>query len=207
MVNLSIIIPYYNTKKYTDELLKCLDKQINDDNKNHVQIMLIYDAGTEPYVSEYKWLEIYEQPERGLSKARNYGIQLAQGEYIAFIDSDDLVTDTYIKNIINKIDTEDFDLCQMSWKTIPGCTPLDVKLNNKYDNLPEWNLACWSRVYRREMIKDVTFPDGWDEDVPFVRTAKLRAIHKTVIPDYMYLYRTEVPTGRTQRHLRGEKEF
>ena len=92
---LSVIIPYYNAKEYTDELLSILDKQITDE----IEVLLIDDGSKEKYVSKYSWLNIIRQNNGGASAARNTGLDNAIGQYISFIDADDLVTDNYFEII------------------------------------------------------------------------------------------------------------
>jgi glycosyltransferase involved in cell wall biosynthesis len=92
-LRLSIIIPYYNTLSYTNELLKVLDPQITDD----VECVLIDDGSTVPFKSEYDWLTVIRKENGGPATARNAGINNSSGEYIAFIDSDDLVAEYYVQ--------------------------------------------------------------------------------------------------------------
>ena len=141
---LTIIIPYYNTGKYTNELLKVLDKQIRDD----IEVILIDDGSREPFTAGYDWLRIIRQKNGGASAARNTGIDNAVGEYIAFIDSDDLIPEYYVQKIIDKIDAENFDYCYLSWKTIGLGWQQNVKLNHVSDVFPPFNLCVWNRIYK-----------------------------------------------------------
>ena len=86
-MRLSIIIPYYNTRVYTDELLRILKKQITQD----VEVILIDDGSNEEYRPKYEWLNVIRTNNNGQAKARNLGLNRATGDYIQFIDSDDLV--------------------------------------------------------------------------------------------------------------------
>ena len=206
MTKLTLIVPFYKTQELTDQLMAGLNEQIND----YVQVILVYDQGTDRYLSNYDWLEVFEQPDRGLGRARNYGILLAKGDYIGFLDSDDLVTPNYIRLALEKIDTCPFDICKLSWKTIPeedGYPYFDVHLTPLENELPDWNWAVWSRLYNRNLIENIHFPDGFDEDVPFVHEAVEHAKQVTFISDYMYLYRINVENSRSVRHGKGEPEI
>ena len=136
MIKLSIIIPYYNCKEYTDELLSCLDKQITDE----VEVILIDDGSKIPYSTKYEWIKIIRQENGGASVARNTGLDSASGEYIAFIDADDMVAENYISAILGKIAEEQFDYCYLSWKTLPGGWNCQVKLKSVEDKFPPYNL-------------------------------------------------------------------
>ena len=116
MKKLSIIIPYYNGEKYTDELINILTPQITDE----VEVFLIDDGSEIPFSNPQPWLTVIKQSNGGVSAARNTGLNHATGEYIAFIDSDDLIEPYYIEKIINKIDKEQFDYLYMSWKSFGG---------------------------------------------------------------------------------------
>ena len=99
MKKLSIIIPTYNCKDYTDELLSCLDKQMTDE----VEVIVIDDGSKIPYETEYKWVNLIHKSNGGPASSRNTGLNKATGEYIAFIDGDDLVSDNYISALLKKI--------------------------------------------------------------------------------------------------------
>ena len=91
---ISIIIPVYNVEEYVFECLKSVLEQIND----NVEVIIIDDGSTDDSlkickqtVSEFNGhIHIYSQNNRGLSATRNRGVNLANGKYIMFVDSDDL---------------------------------------------------------------------------------------------------------------------
>lgn len=91
-MDLSIIIPVYNVEEY---IYDCLYSVLNIDNLNY-EIILINDGSTDrsgdiikEFAKKYHNIKIIEQENKGLSAARNKGIQNAIGEYILFVDSDD----------------------------------------------------------------------------------------------------------------------
>lgn len=90
----SIIIPIYNTEKYLNE---CIDSVLKQTYKN-LEILLINDGSTdnslsicEKYSESDKRIKVYNKKNGGLSDARNYGIEKAIGDYIFFLDSDDII--------------------------------------------------------------------------------------------------------------------
>lgn len=137
---LSIIIPTYNLNEYADRLLDVLDKQIND----KVEVILVDDGSDIPYSSKYDWVKIIRLPTNsgGASKPRNIGLDNAKGEYVAFIDSDDLISEDYIETILPKLKT---DIIFLSWRSQVH----NVVVINKP---PKWNCSVWCRIYRREKI-------------------------------------------------------
>lgn len=199
---LSIIIPYYNTEKYTNELLRALDKQIRED----IEVILVDDGSREPFNSTYEWLRIIRQENGGASSARNTGLDNATGDYIAFIDSDDLVPEYYVQRLIEKADNEDFDFCYLSWKTIGLGWQANVKLNHISDEFPPFNLCVWNRIYKRSMIGNVRFNKKKliAEDAEFIRKVKEDGKKKAIISDYMYYYRADTPDSLCKRFGAGE---
>ncbi len=109
----SIIVPVYNVEKY---LNKCINSIINQTYKN-IEIIIINDGSTdnsEKIIKEYLKKEdriIYIRKKNGgLSSARNAGIEVANGEYICFVDSDDWIGPNYIKDNIEAIENNNSDM-------------------------------------------------------------------------------------------------
>lgn len=199
-MKLSIIIPYYNAEPYTSELLEVLDPQITDE----IEVIVIDDGSREPFKTDYKWCKVIRQKNGGVSKARNVGIEKSSGEYISFIDADDLVSDDYVEQIIKKMP---FDYLEMSWRTFKGKgLQAQQKLNSQRDRLP--NPSACTRAFSREFIGDHRFNERKDsaEDEDFTRhlfygreNAKV-----AVITDYAYYYRTYVENSKTKRYTSGQ---
>lgn len=202
-MKLSIIIPYYNTKQYTDKLLDCLASQITSD----VEVILIDDGSQTAYTSEYDWVKIICKENGGVSSARNVGLDNAKGSYVAFIDSDDLVADNYISSIIQKINEEKFDYCYLSWKTLPdNGINYEVKLKDVNSEFPALNLCVWNRIYKRTLIKGIRFNENKlvAEDAEFIRMADKKCKKKSVITDFMYFYRANRSDGLTVQFDKGK---
>ena len=200
-MKLSIIIPFYNSKNYTDELLDCLAPQINDD----VEVIVVDDGSKIPYKTKYEWAKVKRKRNGGASSARNAGLDICTGDYVAFIDGDDLVAETYIETILDKIEKENFDYCYLSWKTMPGGWDCDVKLKDIEDKFPPFNLCVWNRIYKRDMIGDVRFNTKKKiaEDAEFIRKVRERDKKKAFISDYMYFYRTTSENSLTKQFADG----
>ena len=95
MIKISIIVPIYNVEK---QLERCIESLLKQENKDlQTEIVLVNDGSTDDsgkiakeYALKYKDKIIYLEKENGgLSDARNYGMNYATGQYIAFVDSDD----------------------------------------------------------------------------------------------------------------------
>lgn len=196
-IKLSIIIPCYNAEPYIDELIKRLKPQITDD----VEVIVIDDGSRFPYLAPYDCIKVIRKDNGGVSSARNLGIDSSKGEYISFVDADDLVAEDYVSQICSKMP---FDYLEMSWKSLPGGQYYDMKLRSKNDSLI--NPSACTRVFSRAVIGNVRFNENKDsaEDEDFTRHLELWNYQKDVITDYMYFYRTGLQNSGSQRALRGE---
>lgn len=115
MKRLSIIIPVYNAEKY---LVECLDSIfVQNIANNEYEIIAINDGSTdnsvyilEQYADKYPVLKIIFQENKGVSVARNKGIDVACGKYILFIDSDDFLVPDSIEYMLNIAENDDLDI-------------------------------------------------------------------------------------------------
>lgn len=201
-IKLSIIIPAYNAEPYINELLKKISAQIRED----VEVIVVDDGSDKPFRTEHKFVRVFRKENGGASSARNLGLDKAAGEYVAFIDADDLIADNYINAIVSKIDSEHFDFCYLSWRTMGGGWFCDVKLKTIDDKFPPYNLCVWNRVYKRSIIGDIRFNELKQvaEDAEFIRDINETGKKKAFISDYMVFYRTQEHNSLTQRLGRGE---
>ena len=143
-MRLSIITPYYKTLEETKELAKVLEPQLTDE----IEWIIVDDGCHEKELDKLKAKVIHLKENSGVAgKPRNVGLDNATGDYIAFIDSDDLVSDDYIQIILPKLR---YDIIFISWENIKQKIIMDRKP-------PKWNCAVWCRVYKREIIGDIRF--------------------------------------------------
>lgn len=199
---LSIIIPAYNAEPYIEHLMNRLKPQITEE----VEVIVVDDGSKFPYIPPYNWITFHQfEQNRGVSAARNKGIDMAQGEYIAFIDADDLVSENYIKLVLDKIRSEHFDYCYLSWKTIGTAWDYRVQLRTINDKFPPFNLCVWNRIYKRSMIGDVRFNERKRvaEDAEFIHALDETNHKKAFIPQLIYEYRSDTPGSITKRFKQG----
>lgn len=196
-VKLSIIIPCYNAEPYIEHLIQRLKPQITDE----VEVIVVDDGSKFPYLPPYENIKVIRKENGGVSSARNVGIDNCTGEYISFIDADDLVAEDFVSQIFSKMP---FDYLEMSWKSLPGGEQYVMKLNSVNDSLI--NPSACTRVFSRAVIGDVRFNENKDaaEDEDFTRHLQLWKYKKDVITDFMYFYRTGLQDSGSQRAVRGE---
>lgn len=196
MIKLSIITPYYNTLKYTERLANGLTPQLT----NEVEWIIVDDGTNEIELDKLNAKVIHLPSNSGnASKPRNIGLDVAVGEYIVFIDSDDQVTSNYIEKILKKIEEEDFDYCYYSWRTS----------ENEYiikDEPLEWNCCVWNCIYKKELIGNNRFNESYTlgEDKDF--NNRVRKGKKANIEDILYIYSwNEREDDLTNLVLQGKK--
>ena len=202
MIKLSIIIPYYNCKKYLDELLDCLAPQITD----AVEVIIVDDGSDQKYKTAYEWAKVYRKCNGGAGSARNKGIEASNGEYISFIDADDLVAPDYVAKIFEKVENG-FDVLEFSWRSLTrDGAQFDYRLKSENDRLS--NPSACTRVFSRAYIGDIRFSEIKDaaEDEDFSRRCGYlinNDYKRAVITDYLYFYRTSTENSNTKRFKQG----
>ncbi len=208
---ISVVVPIYNVETYLKE---CIESIINQTYKN-LEIILVDDGSTdncgnicEEYALKDSRIKVIHKENGGLSSARNAGIDIATGEYITFIDSDDYVSldmiewmynslKKYNAELISCILTKNADLLgKGNREKIDVCSP---KKALEYI-LKEKNIvtsAC-AKLYRTDLFEGVRYPNGFIHE-DFATTYKI--FHKCTriayseIPMYYYRYN---PTSITK---------
>lgn len=203
-IQLSIIIPYFNTKEYTDELLSVLEKQINND----VEILVVDDGSDVPYFTEYNFAAVKRISHGGQGRARNIGIECTFGEYIQFVDSDDMVSENFIEKLFEKI-PEGRDIIEYSWRSLnTNGAMFNYRVSKDGDRLK--NPSACTRCFKRSYIGNIRFNEQKDacEDEDFSRRLgylrePVDPISVSIIPDYLYFYRTDVEGSNVKRYKNG----
>ena len=113
MKKISIIIPVYNVEQY---IKNCLESVINQTYDNW-EIILIDDGSTDNSKAIYENIAIkkFKQTNKGVSAARNLGIEKAQGDYIVFLDADDWIEKNFLERMLEVIENEDADIVQCNF--------------------------------------------------------------------------------------------
>lgn len=199
-IKLSIIIPYYETLELTNRLLDVLIPQLT----NEVEVIVInnYDEGVFEGTQT-----LFCESNGTAGKPRNVGLDNIKGSHIAFIDSDDLVSEDYIEKILNKINTSTFDYCYISWKFIGALGKLHFKFQNKklveriiIDEPREENRCVWNCIYKKETIGKERFNEcmkvGEDNDF----NLRVRKGKKENLTDIIYYYNDKREGSLTEVH-------
>lgn len=178
-IKVSVIVPVYNVEEY---LARCLDSLVNQSLKD-IEIIVVNDGSPDNsqkiidnYCKKYKNIKSFIKENGGLSDARNFGIEKAQGEYIAFLDSDDYVTIDMYMEMYNKAKLGNFDMvvCDLNYvyddKIIKASCNIKKDTNNIKDVMLNIYPAAWNKIFKRNLMdKGIRFKKGvWFEDVEFI---------------------------------------
>lgn len=176
-MKLSIITPYYKTLEQTKKLANRLEPQLT----SQVEWIIVDDGCNEQELDKIKARVIHlEENSGGASVPRNIGLDIATGEYIAFIDSDDMVSADYIEKILNKT-KEEWDYCYISWQQNNiACL---IK-----DEPPSWNCCIWNCIYKKELIGDTRFNPQLKKAEDWEFNKKVKKGKKAIIPNVLYTY-------------------
>lgn len=190
-VNISIIIPFYNGQKYVQECMESILSQRDEG----VEIILVDDGSEnsvvevcDAYAQQYENITLIHQPHRGVSAARNAGMKIARGEYITFVDCDDVLAENWwstlqaelqkkcdllIYNYFCKCEEEalkgyEIDLPEMTGDLSDAC----MRSQFFWDFIHfKYAFNVWNKVYKLSIIREhqITFTDsvGMGEDIGF----------------------------------------
>lgn len=221
MPRFSIIIPVYNVESY---LRECLDSVLGQTFTDW-EAICVNDGSTDgsaaildDYARRDKRFLIIAQPNGGLSAARNTGLAAATGEYMLFLDSDDWMEPTMLKQLAHHCNSTDM-LCFACRRTDNGASdPLQTEQAAGWDyynrhalERREVAFVCvWQRCYRRSFLieNNLCFHEGiLHEDNEFTPRACLKAKKVTVIPDVLYNYRVRPGSIMTTRGMKSKESL
>ena len=190
---ISIIIPVYNCQDY---LKRCLDSVFSQDYSNY-EVICIDDGSTDNSAQIAKEYDVryYYQKNGGQAVARNKGIELAKGEWICFVDSDDAIESNYLSKMYEATSNDiDIVVCRIKRINEDGSYNIDVMkklgtITNK-EALVTVNLGPTNKLIRKEVIKDSRFAGDKlrFEDVLFTTELLTNSRQINIIDDVLYDY-------------------
>lgn len=174
---LSLIIPVFNVEKY---LPKCLSNLISKD-MNDVEIILVDDGSTDNsskicdfFGTKFNFIRVKHITNHGVAYARNVGLNLAQGEWVGWVDSDDTVFPGFINILKNLIYFDrNADIYKFGYQTGKTDDSLILKQRkfdksklkketkeNAMNDLPShvFGNYLWCRIFKKKLFQDLRFP-------------------------------------------------
>lgn len=209
-MKLSIVVPVYNVENYLGECLESVFKQSFQD----YEIICVNDGSTdnslsilEKYKTKHNNIRIVNQTNHGLGYARNVGIEMASGDYVAFLDSDDFIHKDMFLDMVNCIEKNNADICisnpyiyehnngvrypyrkmlDFYRLSLLGCfKAIDYPIVFSY-------IAAWDKIYKRSFLlkNNIRFPiNRIYEDALFTYQVLAYAKGVCAVKDCYYFYR------------------
>lgn len=224
---ISVIIPVYNVEPY---LRCCLDSVVNQTYRN-LEIILVDDGSTddcpaicEEYVQKDNRIVVVHKKNGGLSDARNVGIKISRGEYLTFVDSDDLVSKYFIDSLYRAVSSYSVKLaiclvrcfadeCELvdSNPTVSFCVFDKKKTLQRFCSLnfnksTPYISAC-SKMYHRSLFNNFFFPKGKIYEDVYAGYRIIDQVDKVIIVHsslYYYRMRNDGIMGRKEKHTYQE---
>ena len=171
---ISVIVPVYKVEKY---LNKCVESIVNQTYRD-LEIILVDDGSPDncpkmcdEWAKKDNRIKVIHKQNGGLSSARNAGLDIASGEYVTFVDSDDDI-DLSMTWVMYNLLFDDIDLVICDYQRICDSDEVFIYKNlninkvglNKGELYEEvfgnLNNAVWNKLYRKNLIEDLRFPEG-----------------------------------------------
>lgn len=211
---ISIIVPVYNVEKY---LRRCVDSILNQSHRD-LQIILVDDGSPDgcgricdEYAKKDRRIDVIHKHNGGQAAARNSGLDIAKGDYIGFVDSDDYIEPDMYEKMLCKLQEHQADICVCSRyvETEEGKLKSYVSkkaketVMDKVQGLKhmiaftDFDMAAWDKLYKAEILSDLRFPSGKiNEDYYFITEVfdRCEKIIYIPLPFYHYVQRTDSTT-------------
>lgn len=205
LAKVSVVVPVFRVEKY---LRDCLDSIINQ-NYKELEIILVDDGSDDgsgaicdAYSVKDNRIKVIHKSNGGLSSARNAGIEASAGDYIAFIDSDDIIHTDFIRRLA--------DLCYSNGSDISGCrfvrfsdripgeaagcksmTVTGKEMNRQLygEDAVQHAIIC-NKLYKRGLFDNIRFPEGRAHEDEFTVYRLYASAEKVSLTgDELYYYR------------------
>jgi glycosyltransferase involved in cell wall biosynthesis len=214
MEKISVIVPVFNVEKY---LVRCVDSILKQTYQN-LEIILVDDGSTDScpaicdrYKDDYGMIKVIHKTNGGLSSARNVGLDMAEGDFVLFVDSDDFIEEEMLEKLHDALVLHDADMsvCNIRYVDEQGkqmkLHPSHIVENCSMDQEHYWRnlfvsyangvvyiIAC-NKLYRKKLWDKLRFPEGKLNEDEFVVHNIVRQCGKIAGSDYVgydYVQRT-----------------
>lgn len=226
----SVIIPVYNTERYLEQ---CLDSVVNQ-SLNDIEIICVDDGSTDrspdilrQYGEKDGRVRIVSRENGGLGNARNSGMEIATGEFISFIDSDDWFDLTALEKLYMKAAGDDADVCMCGrmnhpdyfnegagYRILPNrrLYPQEYPfcINHPDGLIGFSDIPVWNKLFRRAFLEDnrIRFlPVIRAEDINFTTVALCTASRITILYESLIHYRSMRPESLTATLYKDPEQY
>lgn len=203
-MSISVVIPIYNSALF---LRRCIDSILGQTLQD-MEIVLVDDGSTDDsgvlcdeYAEKYQNIKVYHKQNEGASQARKYGLSKAQGEYVTFVDSDDIVEDDYLERLYHAMTLYGVKIAACDQIQHQEGTDLivdksgdvvlldDQAIHERFFNYQFWGF--WGKIYHKSVFEDIYFPK-YTINEDYVVMAQLFDRYKQMayVPMGLYHYMT-----------------
>ena len=198
-MKLSIIVPVYGVEQY---LAQCVDSLLCQQVDGYE--MILVDDGSpdrsgeiaDRYAAAYpETVRVLHIDNGGQGRARNFGLEIARGDFVGFVDSDDWVEPEMYARLLNRAEESGADVvvCDFLERYEDGTEKLLPAAFQDHP-LSAAGSSC-NKIFRRSLIEDLRFPEGlWYEDFYFSAVMLIRSRHTEFIQEPLYVYRRGQPS-------------
>lgn len=205
---ITVIVPVYNVEKY---IKKCVDSILHQTYSN-LEIILVDDSSPDncpiicdEYARKDKRVKVIHQQNSGQSAARNAALDIANGEYISFVDSDDYISPLFLEKLYNRIIVDKSDLAVCEYNKVDESGDIIHSKNylrhnmiineEKYFELEAaqkyymFCVALWNKLFKSKTWKDLRLKDGKYAEDSFAMTKYISEMEKiSIISEPLYYY-------------------
>lgn len=207
---ISVIVPVYKVESYLQRCVKSIQMQ----TYKNIEIILVDDGSPDrcpeicdELVANDKRIKVVHKSNGGLSDARNVGMEMAQGEYFCFVDSDDYIQPTMVEKLKVAIEKTGVMLAISNFMTVDesgkrvvdstespitdGCFIAEDLLPKIYQKLGWYYIVAWNKLYHRSLFDNIRFPFGKiheDEYIVAQVMDKAKRIACISTEEYVYIY-------------------
>ena len=211
-IMVSVIVPIYNVEEYLEECLESIRNQ----TYTNIEVILVNDGSTdgsreicESYCEKDIRFRLINQENQGQSVARNRGVKESVGQYIMFVDSDDVVNTDVLEVLLPYMKTDvDIVECEMTREKeafFLNKIPTIVFEGNSKEAILNCiafravKFCAFTKLYRREIVEKIPFLEGYIYEDVFTGINYLNHIRKIIVVDYIgYYYRVRPNSTMTK---------
>lgn len=203
---ISIIVPVYKVEEYLD---RCVESLVNQTYTN-LEIILVDDGSPDnsgklcdEWALKDKRIKVIHKENGGLSDARNKGLDIAIGEYICFVDSDDYLNERYVEQLYDCIIRNNVKISQCNIIHFFEDGTLERINDNKNDvvnsrdivlsisKAQTYNVVVWNKMYHYSLFNNIRFPFGKIHEDEFTTYKLYELVDKVgTIDSFLYYYRS-----------------
>ena len=208
----SIIVPVYNVERY---LKQCVESILNSTYTNF-ELILVNDGSTDGstgicdnYAEKHERIKVIHKINCGVSQARNSGLDIAQGEYITFVDGDDVIHPNMLTVLVDSIEEGEYDVSM-----VYGYQVLETEIHRFIANkelgllsshkvisqgemirglfgtsMSEFQyIVVWNKLYKRTLVQDLLFKNTGSEDLEWSLQMGLRMNKAVCVEERLYYW-------------------